>query len=269
MSLLKVVDEVRPHEFYNLAAMSYVPASWDQPMLTGEFNAQGVTRVLDAIRRIDTSIRFYQASSSEMFGKVRETPQSEETPFYPRSPYGVSKAFAHYITVNYRESYDLFAVSGILFNHESPRRGLEFVTRKVTDGVARIKLGLADSLALGNLDAHRDWGFAGDYVRAMWMMLQQDTPGDYVVATGVSHSVRDLVHAAFEHVGLDWHKHVKTDPRLLRPAEVDHLIGDATKARTELGWQPAVDFMRLITMMVDADLERLSAAASPAPVEML
>jgi len=269
MSLLKVVDEVRPHEFYNLAAMSFVPASWDQPMLTGEFNAQGVTRVLDAIRRLDTSIRFYQASSSEMFGKVRETPQTEETPFYPRSPYGVSKVFAHYITVNYRESYDLFAVSGILFNHESPRRGLEFVTRKVTDGVAKIKLGLADHLALGNLDAHRDWGFAGDYVRAMWTMLQQDSPGDYVVATGVSHSVRDLARTAFEHVGLDWQQYVRTDPDLLRPAEVDHLIGDATKVRRELGWSPAVDFQGLVGMMVDADLERYRStptAAEPAGI---
>jgi GDPmannose 4,6-dehydratase len=265
MSLLKVVDEVRPHEFYNLAAMSFVPASWDQPMLTGEFNAQGVTRVLDAIRRVDTSIRFYQASSSEMYGKVRETPQTEETPFYPRSPYGVSKVFAHYITVNYRESYDLFAVSGVLFNHESPRRGLEFVTRKVTDGVARIKLGLADSLSLGNLDAHRDWGFAGDYVRAMWLMLQQDTPDDYVVATGVSHSVRELVETAFSHVGLDWQQYVKTDPAFLRPAEVDHLIGDSTKARTKLGWTPEVDFKELVTMMVDADLERLRTARSSVP----
>jgi len=233
-----------------------VPASWDQPLLTGEFNAQGVTRVLEAIRRIDTAIRLYQASSSEMFGKVREIPQTEETPFYPRSPYGVSKAFAHYITVNYRESYDLFAASGILFNHESPRRGLEFVTRKVTDGVARIKLGLADSLSLGNLDAQRDWGFAGDYVRAMWLMLQQDKPGDYVIATGVSHSVQELVQTAFEHVGLDWREHVKTDPRFLRPAEVDHLIGDSSKAREQLGWQPHVDFTELVTMMVDADLER-------------
>ena len=257
MSLLKVIDEVRPHEFYNLAAMSFVPASWDQPMLTGEFNSQGVTRVLDAIRRVDTAIRFYQASSSEMYGKVRETPQTEDTPFYPRSPYGVSKVFAHYITVNYRESYDLFAVSGILFNHESPRRGLEFVTRKVTDGVARIKLGLTDSLALGNLGAHRDWGFAGDYVRAMWLMLQQDKPDDYVVATGVSHSVQDLVETAFSHVGLDWHEHVKTDPRFLRPAEVDHLIGDASKARAALNWAPAVDFTGLVAMMVDADLDRL------------
>jgi GDPmannose 4,6-dehydratase len=256
LSLMNVVDEVRPHEFYNLAAMSFVPASWDQPLLTGEFNAQGVTRVLETIRRIDTSIRLYQASSSEMYGKVREIPQTEDTPFYPRSPYGVSKAFAHYITVNYRESYDLFAASGILFNHESPRRGLEFVTRKVTDGVARIKLGLAESLSLGNLDAQRDWGFAGDYVRAMWLMLQQDKPGDYVIATGVSHSVQDLVQTAFDHVGLDWREHVKTDPRFLRPAEVDHLIGDSSRARAQLGWQPNVDFKELVTMMVDADLAR-------------
>jgi GDPmannose 4,6-dehydratase len=266
LSLMKVVDEVRPHEFYNLAAMSFVPASWDQPLLTGEFNAQGVTRVLEAVRRIDTSIRLYQASSSEMYGKVREIPQTEETPFYPRSPYGVSKAFAHYITVNYRESYDLFAASGILFNHESPRRGLEFVTRKVTDGVARIKLGLADSLSLGNLDAQRDWGFAGDYVWAMWLMLQQDKPGDYVIATGVSHSVQELVQTAFEHVGLDWREHVKTDPRFLRPAEVDHLIGDSSKARTQLGWQPNVDFTRLVTMMVDADLERHQSGRAPVSV---
>ncbi|HEV3139038.1 MAG TPA: GDP-mannose 4,6-dehydratase, partial [Vicinamibacterales bacterium] len=255
LSLIRLVDEVRPHEFYNLAAMSFVPASWDQPMLTGEFNAQGVTRVLEAIRQVDPSIRLYQASSSEMFGKVRETPQTELTPFYPRSPYGVSKVFAHYITVNYRESYDLFAVSGILFNHESPRRGLEFVTRKVTDAVARIKLGLGDSLSLGNLDAHRDWGYAGDYVRAMWLMLQQKRAVDYVISTGKSHSVRELVETAFTHVGLDWQKHVRTDPKLLRPAEVEHLIGDSTKARQELGWQPEVDFRRLITMMVDADLE--------------
>jgi GDPmannose 4,6-dehydratase len=260
LSLIRLVDDVRPHEFYNLAAMSFVPASWDQPMLTGEFNAQGVTRVLEAIRQVDPSIHLYQASSSEMFGKVRETPQTEITPFYPRSPYGVSKVFAHYITVNYRESYDLFAVSGILFNHESPRRGLEFVTRKVTDAVARIKLGLADSLSLGNLDAHRDWGYAGDYVRAMWMMLQQTRPDDYVIATGVSHSVRELVEVAFTHVGLDWQRYVRTDPKLLRPAEVEHLIGDSTKARNELGWKPEVDFRRLVTMMVDADLERLGAA---------
>ncbi len=266
LSLMTVVDEVRPHEFYNLAAMSFVPASWDQPLLTGEFNAQGVTRVLEAIRRVDTSIRLYQASSSEMYGKVRETPQSEDTPFYPRSPYGVSKVFAHYITVNYRESYDLFAASGILFNHESPRRGLEFVTRKVTDGVARIKLGLAKSLSLGNLDAHRDWGFAGDYVRAMWLMLQQETPSDYVIATGVSHSVQELVQTAFDHVGLDWQEHVKTDPKFLRPAEVDHLIGDSSRARAQLGWQPNVDFTRLVTMMVDADLERHQSGRAPVSV---
>src|SRR5437764_2432332 len=242
LSLIRVIDEVRPQEFYNLAAMSFVPASWDQPMLTGEFNAEGVTRVLDAIRQVDPKIRLYQASSSEMFGKVREVPQTEKTPFYPRSPYGVSKAFAHYITVNYRESYDLFAVSGMLFNHESPRRGLEFVTRKVTDGVARIKLGLTDSLSLGNLDAHRDWGFAGDYVVAMWQMLQQERADDYVISTGVSHSVRDLVAIAFARVGLDWQKHVKVDPALLRPAEVDHLLGDATKASRHLAWTPTVDF---------------------------
>jgi len=260
LSLIRLVDEVRPHELYNLAAMSFVPASWDQPMLTGEFNAQGVTRVLEAIRHVDPGIRLYQASSSEMFGKVRETPQNELTPFYPRSPYGVSKVFAHYITVNYRESYDLFAVSGMLFNHESPRRGLEFVTRKVTDGVARIKLGLADSLSLGNLDAHRDWGFAGDYVRAMWLMLQRERADDYVIATGVSHSVRDLVEVAFAHAGLDWRSHVKLDPKLIRPAEVEHLIGDNTKARTELGWQPDVDFVALIKMMVDADIERVADA---------
>ena len=262
LSLLRLIDEVRPHEIYNLAAMSFVPASWDQPMLTGEYNSQGVTRMLDAVRRVDPKIRFYQASSSEMFGKVREMPQTELTPFYPRSPYGVSKVFAHYITVNYRESYDLFAVSGMLFNHESPRRGLEFVTRKVTDYVARIKLGLADSLPIGNLDAHRDWGFAGDYVRAMWLMLQQDRPDDYVIATGISHSVRDLVQIAFAHVGLDWEKYVRVDPALLRPAEVDHLLGDATKAKTQLGWTPKVDFRQLVEMMVDADVERHAARAS-------
>jgi GDPmannose 4,6-dehydratase len=260
LSLIRVVDEEKPDEFYNLAAMSFVPASWDQPMLTGEFNAQGVTRVLEAIRQVDPSIRLYQASSSEMFGKVREVPQTELTPFYPRSPYGVSKVFAHYITVNYRESYDLYAVSGMLFNHESPRRGLEFVTRKVTDGVARIKRGMADTLGLGNLDAHRDWGFAGDYVQAMWLMLQQERAGDYVIATGISHSVRDLVEVAFGHVGLDWRKHVRLDPKLIRPAEVEHLIGDSTKARTQLGWQPTVDFTALIRMMVDADLERVTTA---------
>ena len=263
LSLVRLIDDVRPHEIYNLAAMSFVPASWDQPMLTGEYNAQGVTRLLEAIRQVDTSIRFYQASSSEMFGKVRETPQSERTPFYPRSPYGVSKVFAHCITVNYRESYGLFAASGILFNHESPRRGLEFVTRKVSHGVARIKLGQASALALGNLDARRDWGFAGDYVRAIWSMLQQDAPSDFVVATGVSRSVRDLVETAFSHAGLDWRDHVRTDAALLRPAEVEHLVGDASRARELLGWEPSVDFHTLVRRMVDADLERLRAAGAP------
>ena len=268
LSLIRVIDEVRPHEIYNLAAMSFVPASWDQPLLTGEFNSQGVTRILEAVRQVDSSIRLYQASSSEMYGKVREVPQTELTPFYPRSPYGVSKVFAHYITVNYRESYDLFAVSGILFNHESPRRGLEFVTRKVTDGVARIKLGVADSLALGNLDAKRDWGFSGDYVRAMWLMLQQDKADDFVIATGESHSVQQLVELAFGHVGLEWQKYVKLDPKFLRPAEVDHLIGDPAKAKAALGWEPAVDFAGLVRMMVDADVERLSRApGTPAGVE--
>ena len=264
LSLVRAVDAVRPHEFYNLAAMSFVPASWDQPMLTGEFNSQGVTRCLEAIRQVDTSIRFYQASSSEMFGKVRQVPQNEDTPFYPRSPYGVSKVFGHYITVNYRESYSLYACAGILFNHESPRRGLEFVTRKVTDGVARIKLGLADTLSLGNLTAKRDWGFAGDYVRAMWTMLQQDAPDDYVVAMGVTHSVQDLVELAFGHVGLDWRAHVRQDPAFLRPAEVDLLIGDASKAGRVLQWAPEVDFNGLIAMMVDADMERLTTAAAHA-----
>ena len=264
LSLIRLVDEVRPHEFYNLAAMSFVPASWDQPMLTGEFNAQGVTRVLEAIRQVDPKIRIYQASSSEMFGKVREVPQTEMTPFYPRSPYGVSKVFAHYITVNYRESYDLFAVSGMLFNHESPRRGLEFVTRKVTDGVARIKLGLARTLTLGNLDAHRDWGFAGDYVKAMWLMLQQERPDDFVISTGISHSVRDLVEVAFTHAGLDWQEHVRLDPGLIRPAEVEHLVGDSSKAHAQLGWRPTVDFASLVTMMVDADLDRVRSAQESA-----
>jgi GDPmannose 4,6-dehydratase len=259
LSIIRVLERVRPTELYNLAAMSFVPASWDQPMLTGEFNSQGVTRMLEAVRVVDPKIRIYQASSSEMFGKVREVPQRETTPFYPRSPYGVSKVFAHYITVNYRESYDLFAVSGILFNHESPRRGLEFVTRKVTDGVARIKLGLADELRLGNLTAHRDWGFAGDYVRAMWLMLQQPGPDDYVISTGESHSVQELVEIAFAHAGLEWQRFVKQDPAFLRPAEVDHLIGDASKARTELGWTPTVTFKGLVEMMVDADLERVDA----------
>ena len=265
LSLIRVLADVRPSEVYNLAAMSFVPASWDQPMLTGEYNSQGVTRMLEAIRHVDPKMRFYQASSSEMYGKVREVPQTELTPFYPRSPYGVSKVFAHYITVNYRESYDMFAVSGILFNHESPRRGLEFVTRKVTDGVARIKLGLSDSLKLGNLDAKRDWGFAGDYVHAMWLMLQQDDADDYVIATGISHSVGELVEVAFGHAGLDWQKHVAIDPAFLRPAEVDHLIGDASKGKAKLGWVPKVNFEGLVKMMVDADLERL--ATSPGAVE--
>jgi GDPmannose 4,6-dehydratase len=259
LSLIRLIDDVRPHELYNLAAMSFVPASWDQPLLTGEFNSLGVTRILEAIRQVDLGIRLYQASSSEMFGKVREVPQTETTPFHPRSPYGVSKAFGHYITVNYRESYGLFACSGILFNHESPRRGLEFVTRKVTDGVARIKLGLAQTLSLGNLDACRDWGFAGDYVRAMWLMLQQEKADDYVVATGISHSVRQLVEAAFGHVGLDWREYLRTDPTLLRPAEVDHLVGNPAKARAVLGWEPTVDFNALVAMMVKADLARLAA----------
>jgi GDPmannose 4,6-dehydratase len=257
LSVARIIERVAPHEVYNLGAMSFVPASWDQPILTAEYNSQAVTRVLEAIRQVDPKIRLYQASSSEMYGKVREVPQTELTPFYPRSPYGVSKVFGHYITVNYRESYGLFACSGILFNHESPRRGIEFVTRKVTDGVARIKLGLADSLSLGNLDAKRDWGFAGDYVRAMWMMLQQDEPDDYVISTGVAHSVRELVDTAFAHAGLDPAKYVKLDPAFLRPAEVEHLIGDCTKARERLGWTPAVDFNGLIEMMVDADVKRL------------
>src|SRR5437762_415535 len=258
LSLIRLVDEVRPHEFYNLAAMSFVPASWDQPMLTGEFNAQGVTRVLEAIRQVDPSIRLYQASSSEMFGKVRETPQTELTPFYPRSPYGVAKVFAHYITVTYRECYNLFAVSGMLFNHESPFRGIEFVTRKVTDAVARIKLGRARELRLGNVDAKRDWGYAGDYVEAMWRMLQRDVADDYVVATGISHTVREMCEIAFSHLGLDYREHVVTDPKFYRPAEVDVLVGNPAKARAQLEWQPKVAFSELIAMMVDADLARVS-----------
>src|SRR5688500_7022568 len=250
-SLTQVIQQSRPDEVYNLAAQSYVPTSWTQPVLTGEFTALGVTRILEAIRLAHPGAKFYQASSSEMFGKVRETPQTETTSFYPRSPYGVAKVYGHWITVNYRESYGLFAVSGILFNHESPRRGIEFVTRKVTDGVARIKLGLTDRLGLGNLDACRDWGFAGDYVRAMWMMLQQDRADDYVIATGVSRSVRELVECAFGHVGLDWQKFVGVDPAFLRPAEVDHLIGDASKARRVLKWEPTVSFEQLVAMMVD------------------
>jgi GDPmannose 4,6-dehydratase len=258
LSLIDVLQRVRPLEVYNLAAMSFVPTSWQQPVLTGEFTAIGVTRVLEAIRLLDPQgIRFYQASSSEMFGKVRESPQRETTPFHPRSPYGVAKVYGHFITVNYRESYGMFCCSGILFNHESPRRGLEFVTRKVTSGAARIKRGLAKELHLGNLDARRDWGFAGDYVQAMWRMLQQDRPDDYVVATGESHTVRELVETAFGLVDLDWHKYVVQDPALTRPAEVDLLIGDAGKARRELGWQPRVGFHELIRRMVESDLECL------------
>lgn len=258
-SLISVIKEVRPTEVYNLAAQSFVPTSWNQPVLTSEFTALGVTRMLESIRLVDPSIRFYQASSSEMYGRVREVPQGELTPFYPRSPYGVAKVYGHYITVNYRESYNLFAVSGILFNHESPRRGLEFVTRKVTDGVARIKLGLAHELRLGNLEARRDWGFAGDYVEAMWLMLQQNEPDDYVIATGETHTVQRLVEVAFSHAGLDWQKYVKQDPKFLRPAEVDLLIGDPSKAQKKLGWKPKVSFEQMIQMMVDADVERLSA----------
>lgn len=257
-SLTVVLQETRPDEVYNLAAQSYVPTSWTQPVLTGEFTALGVTRILEAIRLVHPSARFYQASSSEMFGKATESPQRETTPFYPRSPYGVAKVYGHWITVNYRESYGLYAVSGILFNHESPRRGIEFVTRKVSDGVARIKLGLARELRLGNLDARRDWGFAGDYVDAMWRMLQQPEARDYVVGTGVAHSVRDLVEIAFGHVGLDWRKHVVVDPRFIRPAEVDLLVADAGRARAELGWRPTVSFEELVAMMVDADLRRLA-----------
>ena len=257
-SLTAVIRDARPDEVYNLAAQSFVPASWAQPVLTGEFTALGVTRVLEAIRAIDPRVRMYQASSSEMFGLVREVPQRESTPFHPRSPYGVAKVYGHWITVNYRESYDLFAVSGILFNHESERRGLEFVTRKITDGVARIKLGLANELRLGNLDAQRDWGFAGDYVRAMWLMLQQETAEDYVIATGRTHAVRDFVRLAFESVDLSWEPYVVVDPRFVRPAEVDLLIGDPSKAKAKLGWQPETTFEQLVERMVRADLERLS-----------
>ena len=258
-SLIAVLQEHHPQEVYNLAAQSFVPTSWNQPVFTGEVTALGVTRLLDAIRQVDPEIRFYQASSSEMFGKVREVPQNENTPFYPRSPYGVAKVYAHWITVNYRESYDLFACSGILFNHESPRRGLEFVTRKVTYGAALIKLGMARDLRLGNLDAKRDWGFAGDYVRAMWLMLQQERPDDYVVGTGQTHSVRELCEAAFGHLGLDYQDFVKVDPRYIRPADVDLLVSDPAKARRVLGWEPGVSFQDLIAMMVEADLKRLQA----------
>jgi GDPmannose 4,6-dehydratase len=256
-SLISILQKYEPEEVYNLAAQSFVPTSWEQPVFTGGVTALGVTRVLEAIRTVDESIRFYQASSSELFGKVREVPQNENTPFYPRSPYGVAKVYGHWITVNYRESYGLHATSGILFNHESPRRGLEFVTRKVTHGVARIKLGLADELRLGNLDSRRDWGYAGDYVRAMWLMLQQPTPDDYVVATGETHSIRELCEEAFGYVGLDWQGYVVQDPRFIRPAEVDLLVGDPSKARQVLGWEPGVNFSQLIRMMVDSDLELL------------
>ncbi len=258
LSIVTLLTEIRPHEVYNLAAQSFVPTSFMLPLQTAECTALGVTRVLEAIRLIDPTIRFYQASSSEMFGRVKEEPQNEETGFWPRSPYGVAKAYGHWITVNYRESYNIFACSGILFNHESPLRGKEFVTRKVSDAVARIKLGLLDKLKLGNVDAQRDWGFAGDYVEAMWMMLQQDTPGDFVIATGIKHSVRDLVELAFRHVGLDWQQYVETDPTLLRPADVNTLCGDASKARAQLGWAPKVSFAGLVAMMVDADLERIA-----------
>lgn len=255
-SLVKLLDDVQPDEIYNLAAMSFVPTSWSQPVLTGEFTALGVTKVLEAMRMVCPKAHFYQASSSEMFGKVIETPQSETTPFYPRSPYGVAKAYGHFITVNYRESYNLFACSGILFNHESPRRGKEFVTRKITDAVARIKLGAQKELRMGNLDAKRDWGFAGDYVRAMWMMLQQDKADDYVVATGETHSVRKFLEIAFAHVGLNYEDYVVIDPEFIRPAEVELLLGNPAKARAQLGWKPAVSFEQLVTMMVDADLDR-------------
>jgi len=258
-SLIATLQEHRPQEVYNLAAQSFVPASWQQPVFTGNVTALGVTRVLEAIRAVDPAIRFYQASSSEMFGKVREVPQRETTPFYPRSPYGVAKVYGHWITINYRESYNLFACSGILFNHESPRRGLEFVTRKVTYQVAKIKLGMANQLALGNLDSKRDWGFAGDYVRAMWLMLQQDEPDDYVVGTGETHAVQELCEVAFSRVGLNWRDYVVQDPRFMRPAEVDLLVSDPSKAREKLGWKPDITFKGLIEMMVDADLELLKS----------
>ncbi len=262
-SLNEAIRTTCPDEVYNLAAQSFVPTSWNQPVLTGEFTALGVPRLLEAIRHVNPKIRFYQASSSEMFGKVRETPQNENTPFYPRSPYGVAKVYGHYITVNYRESYGLFAVSGILFNHESPRRGLEFVTRKVSNAVARIKLGLQKELLMGNLDAKRDWGFAGDYVEAMWLMLQQPTPEDFVVGTGEAHSVKELVETAFSHAGLNWKDFVKQDQKFMRPADVDMLVADASKARKMLGWKPKVNFRELVAMMVDADIERLKKNNKP------
>ncbi len=257
LSILGVIEESKPDEVYNLAAQSFVPTSWKQPLLTGEFDALGVTKVLEAVKQFNRKIKFYQASSSEMFGKVAEVPQTEKTPFYPRSPYGVAKVYGHFITVNYRESYDIFAVSGILFNHESPRRGLEFVTRKITDGAARIKLGLAEKLALGNLDAKRDWGYAGDYVRAMWMMLQHPKPDNFVIATGHSHTVGELCRIAFSHLDMDYKKYVVTDPRFVRPAEVDELLGDASHAKKEMGWEPEVSFEQMVKMMVDSDMEKL------------
>ena len=259
VSMIDVISEVRPSEVFNLAAQSFVPTSWKQPILTGDVTALGVTRMLEAVRIVDKSIRFYQASSSEMFGKVVETPQTETTPFYPRSPYGVAKVYGHWITINYRESYGMFACSGILFNHESPRRGLEFVTRKVTDGAARIKQGLSNELRLGNLDAKRDWGFAKDYVRAMWLMLQQDTPADYVIASGETHTVRRMCEIAFSHVGLDYNDHVKVDPKFYRPAEVELLLGGCAKAKKALNWEPEVSFEQLIQMMVDTDMQRVKA----------
>lgn len=262
LSIIDAIERAQPDEVYNLAAQSFVPTSWQQPVLTAEFDAIGVTRMLEAIRLVNPKIRFYQASSSEMFGKVREVPQRESTPFHPRSPYGVAKVYGHYITLNYRESYGMFACSGILFNHESPRRGKEFVTRKISDATARIKLGLASELRLGNLDAHRDWGFAGDYVRAMWLMLQQSEPDDYVVATGQAHSVRDFVELAFQGVELDWRQYVRQDPALLRPAEVEHLVGDPSKAKSVLGWEPEISFPELVRMMVREDLQALQPVAS-------
>ena len=257
LSIIKVLEESQPDEVYNLAAMSFVPTSWVQPVLTAEFTAVGVTRMLEGIRQVNSKIKFYQASSSEMFGKVQQTPQDEKTPFYPRSPYGVAKVYGHWITVNYRESYSIYGVSGMLFNHESPRRGLEFVTRKISHGVARIHLELDKELHLGNLDASRDWGFAGDYVRAMWLMLQQENADDYVIASGKSHSVKEFVDAAFNIVGLDWKKYVVKDPKFMRPAEVDHLVGNAAKAKKVLGWEATVDFKGLVKMMVEADIKRL------------
>ncbi len=258
-SLVKVIEESRPDEVYNLAAQSFVPTSWNQPVLTGEFTGLGVSRLLESIRQVAPNARFYQASSSEMFGKVREVPQTEQTPFHPRSPYAVAKAYGHHITVNYRESYDMFAASGILFNHESPRRGLEFVTRKISDGVARIKLGMADELRLGNLDSQRDWGYAGDYVEAMWLMLQHDVADDFVIATGETHSISDFLDIAFGHVDLEWQQYVKKDPRFMRPAEVDQLIGNYDKAKRVLNWEPKVGFAELVRMMVDADMALLTA----------